>query len=254
MMQEQLSIWDIEIPKKPSSITKIAEKVTEIKVLDTKKSYLYTEQQDKIIKNYKEHLEVNRIIQYCGGGLGVEFKQDDSLKTIYVNKDGKEEFTKDKKLPVLPMDKIFFYKEELKANEIQEQRLKEIKDNIIRTIKRKGDENIILELMDKVISINPLGWVLEFNNCKAIYEDDEVINKASEKPKDKKAIGEGVKIGDIVQAYRGKEIIQGEIIREYGINNQILNIIFDNGKKHTAIGRRAVIDILQQQGNIGRCG
>lgn len=253
MMQEQLSIWDIEITKKSSSDTKTVEKVTEIKVLDTKKANSFTEQQGKVIEKYKAHPDINRIIQYCGGGLGIELKVEYGFRTIYVNRDGKEEYEFNKKISVLPMDKIVYYKEKLKTNELQEQRLKELKDNIIKVVRRKGDGNIIVELKDKVISINPVGWILEFNNCKAAYEEDEIINNTTEKHTEKKVIGESVKVGDIVQAHYGKEIIQGEVIREYGTGNQILNIIFDNGKKHTAIGRRAVIGIVVKD-DMRRCG
>lgn len=250
MPEVQLTIWDIEITKKPSSVTKIEENITEIKGLNTKKDSSVTEQQSNVMEKYKAHLNLNRIIHYCGGGVGIELKQEDGFRTIYVNREGKEEFTKDKKLAVLPMDKILLYKEELKTNEIQEQRLTELKDNIIKVVRRKGDENVIVEIKDKVISINSKGWILEFNNCKTIYEEKEILNTATEEPKDKNSIGESVRVGDIVQAYHGKEIIQGQIVQEYGIGNQILNIIFDNGKKHTAIGRIAVIEIIKGAGGV----
>lgn len=52
-----------------------------------------------------------------------------------------------------------------------------------------------------------------------------------------------VKPGDFVQAQHGKELIEGTIVHEYGIGNEILNIVFDN--KHTAIGRMHVVKILK---------
>lgn len=47
-----------------------------------------------------------------------------------------------------------------------------------------------------------------------------------------------------LQALYGKEAIEGTIVREYGLGNEILNIDFNNGTKHTAIGRRAILAIL----------
>lgn len=76
--------------------------------------------------------------------------------------------------------------------------------------------------------------------------DLDIKNSNTKVEEPKKDIGEDVKVGDIVQAYYGKEVIQGEIVSEYGTGNQILNIVFDNGKKHTAIGRIAVIRIINK--------
>lgn len=44
---------------------------------------------------------------------------------------------------------------------------------------------------------------------------------------------------------RGKELIEGTIVHEYELGNEILNIIFANGTKHTAISRKAVKKILK---------
>lgn len=257
MVQGQLSIWEIESIKKPSSYMKTEEKVREMEVPFTKslteitteesekpsKLLELTEKQQRLLdkKSILGNENLFRVIKYCGGGLGIELINEDSYKTIYVNTEGEEEFNYNKRLSVLPMDTILYFKDELTINQLQEERLKEFKDNTIKIIKRKGDENIIVELQDKIASINPIGWVLEFNNCKAIYEESEIV-KAEEKPTNREVIGDDVKVGDIVEAYYGKEIIQGEIVREYGVGNQILNIIFDSGKKHTAIGRLAVIN------------
>ena len=51
----------------------------------------------------------------------------------------------------------------------------------------------------------------------------------------------------IVQALYGENVISGIITREYGMNNEILNIEFEgkNGPAVTAIGRRHILKILE---------
>lgn len=269
-LPNQLSVWDISFTENPKKVTKTEEKLTEIKdsftknkskkieipnqnkSLENEKSIKPLEltalQQDFINKNeFMKSENLSRIIQYCGGGLGIELQLEDNFRTIYVNREGKEEFEFNKKSPVLPMDKILYYKEDLKPNEIQEEKLKKLQEefNIEKVIRRKGDKNIIAEVSGKVISINSLGWVLEFDNVQAIYSEDEVIKNHEEEIVDIESLRKNVKIGDFVEAYHGKEIIQGEIVREYGLNNGILNIVFANGRKHTAIGRYAVRKIIK---------
>lgn len=240
----QLSLWDIEITEKPASVTKTKDKITKSEVLDTKKINSFTDSQEKVIEQYKENPGLHRIIQYCGGGVGIELLDRDLYKTIYVNKEGKEEFSFNKKIPVLPMDRIIYCKEDLKPNSLQEERLKglRVKYPMAKIIKRRGHQDIILELQDKVISITP-EWVLEYQNVRAIYEEDEVIQEDA--VEDLESIQGRVKPGDFVQAQHGKAIIEGTITREYGIGNAILNIAFDNDKKCTAIGRMHVVKILK---------
>ncbi|ABK61935.1 hypothetical protein [Clostridium novyi] len=243
----QISIFDIQVTKaakkiteKPKNVMETHEKVTESIDLST------------VLEKYKYMDNLSRIIKYCGGSYGIELIAPGGFKTIYVNKQGIEEFKFDKRINVLPMDQVLYYKHELKINELQEDRLKTIKEKYrdLREIRRKGDENIIVELEDKVISINPLGWILEFNNVRAIYSQNEVIqeqNKESEAI-DIKQMQKSVKVGDRVQAYRSKsEIITGVITREYGLANEILNISFKRGEVGvaTAIGRRQIIKILE---------
>lgn len=70
----------------------------------------------------------------------------------------------------------------------------------LKEIRRKGDENIFLELKDKVISTNYIGWILEFSGVKIIYEDDDVVTVKKMSIKD---IQNKVKAGDIIEfSYR----------------------------------------------------
>lgn len=172
----QLSLWDIEITQKSISVIKMEENFTKIEVLDIKKANSVTKEQEKIIKEYKGNTRLQRIIQYCGGGVGIELLDKEAYKTIYVNKEGKEEFSFNKKIPVMPMDKILYYKQDLRPNGLQEERLQSLKAKypMAKVIKRRGNQDIILELQDKVICIT-LEWVLELDNVEVIYSEDEVI-------------------------------------------------------------------------------
>ncbi|KEI10538.1 hypothetical protein Z957_02050 [Clostridium sp. K25] len=243
----QISIFDIQatkatkkIPEKPKSLTKTHQKVTENIDLST------------ALEKYKSIDNLSRIIKYSCGSYGIELIAPGGFKTIYVNRQGVEEFEFDKRINVLPMDQVLYYKKGLKINDLQENRLKIIKEKYrhLKEIRRKGDENIIVEAHGKVISINHIGWILEFNNVQAIYSQNEVIQEQNEESEifDIKQMQKSVRVGDKVQAYRSKsEIITGVITREYGIGNEILNISFKRGEvgASTAIGRRQVIKILE---------
>ncbi|MCY6372435.1 hypothetical protein [Clostridium ganghwense] len=241
----QLSVWDIEITQPVKKATEKVKKVTQIKENNTQSGLEITVDQQRIIGKYKADLKLNRIIQYCGGSIGIELKENEVFKTIYVNKGGKEEFTFNKKSPVMPWDKVLYYREDLKPNELQEEKLKvlKIKYKGIKEIRRKGDENILVEYEDKVISIIPKGWVLEFNNVQALYDEEDIESEGL--PEDLEAMQKRVKVGDIVVASIGKEklLVQGEITRIYGIGDYILNIVYED--KHTAIGRYAVRKIIK---------
>jgi hypothetical protein len=256
-LEGQLTIWDIEITEKPTPLIEIellsTEFLSEIAVVENEK-YInpleLTDMQQEFLKknDVMKNENLSRLIIYCGGGLGIETKENNEFLTIYVSKYGKEEF-KLGKSSVLPMDKILYYKEEFKANELQENNLKvilaDMKTKVKCVIHRKGDENIIVELEDKVISIIPRGWVLEFRECNAIYEADEIIEDMAINILDIKTLQKNVKVGDVVEASYGKELITGEICRVYGQGNETLNIIFDNGTKHTAICRSCVRDLIK---------
>jgi hypothetical protein len=244
-MEGQLTIWDVQITKKPAPVTKTEELITKNKVKDTEEVNFVTEMQGRTIDKYKNSPELNRVIRYCGGGIGIELNSGNGVRTIYINSQGKEEFEFNKKSSVLPMDEILYYKDLLKTNDIQEEKLKDLQEKLKpkNIIRRKGDENIIVELEHKVISIIPKGWVLEFQECKAIYTEDEVI-KEHEEVIDIEAMRESIKVGDLVEATYGNRVITGEICRVYGLGDMILNIIFDNGTKHTAISRMSVLKKL----------
>jgi|GEM_PF-1271212 len=260
-IEGQLTLWDIEVTEKPSSFTKPEKKESELNdsfttltpviiKKETEKPQkcleLTSEQQDFLDKNkIFENENLNRVIKYCGGGVGVELLQESNINTIYVNKEGKQEYTFDKKIPVLPMDRILYYKTAVtEFNSKQQERLKDLLREVPngKVIKRKGDENILVDVHDMVISINPEGWVLEFNGCNAIYTEDEVEHK---EPFDLETLQESVKIGDIVEASYGDRTIAGEIFSVYGPSNVTLNIIFDNGKNHTAICRKCVKSLIK---------
>lgn len=232
----QISIWDIEITKpkekiteKPISFTKIGEKVTENMDSLT------------LLEKYKTIENLSRIIKYCGGGYGIELQEETNIRTIYVNKEGKEEFTRENRMPVLPMDKILHSKiADSPLNSLQEEKLKELKGKhpMAKVIRRKGDENVILELENKVISVNRKGWVLEFNNVQAVYSLDEVVREEI----DLKDMQWSAKAGDIIETTYGKEVIAAEVYRIYNFG-YTLSIIWD--KKHTAIPRCAIRKILR---------
>ncbi|AGK95383.1 hypothetical protein [Clostridium pasteurianum] len=174
----QLSIFDIPVIEKPKNITKVVEKITETKVLSTNIHEISQDQQN-VINKYKSNVYLNLIIHYGGGGVGIELRDNENFETIYVNRQGKEEFKWSKQLAVMDMDKV-------------------------------------------------------------ILDNTTIATKSN--------VGELAKAGDFVKAYYGKRIIEGPIVREYGLGNSILNINFemDGISCQTAIGRHAVIEILKE--------
>lgn len=195
---------------------------------------------------------LTRIIGYCGGGLGIEYKEDGKFITKYINGEGECEFTKDHSIPLLPMDKILVNNlGEIPMNKIQTDIVNRIvfqpRDNVKRVIKRKGDYNVIVEYDCKIQSIRPDGRQLDFYRVQAVYSKDEVFMdmcKSQSQPSPEEIQG-SVKLGDFVQALFHDRVIEGEIVNVYGLNDAILNIVFDNGTKHTAIGRMAVKRIIK---------
>jgi hypothetical protein len=267
----QLTLWDIEITQKAEIITEKPSLYTETVDKLPNNEVSYTElspkgispetekpinlleltfgQQDFLYKNnIYENENLNRVIKYCGGGLAMELQYEDSYKTIYVNTQGKEEFTSGCKIPVLPMDKILYYKSALtELNSTQEAKLKDLLEKLpeAKVIRRKADNNILIEFKDKVISINSIGWVLEFQGCKAVYEEDEVERHDLVKEVNIEDIQKSIKLGDIIEAQHGQRKIKGEIVRVYGPGNVTLNIVFDNGSKHTAVHRSRVTKLIK---------
>lgn len=261
-LEGQVSLWDIEITQKPKEITKTEENVTEsnnlltislkeittIKNEKTGKTLELTVKQQEFLDKNKiyENENLSRVISYCSGGLGIELQEGTEFKTIYVNAEGNEEFTKNKKLPVLPMDRIIYYKSDVKVNEIQEKKLLSLKQKFsdLKEIRRKGDENIIAELPCKVISINSIGWVLEFQGVKATYSEDEVVQAETIDIKD---IQSKVKVGDIIEVAYPDKSFNAKVTHMYGGYNESLSITYEaeGVKKSTAIPRLFVKKILE---------
>lgn len=256
ILDGQLSIWDVRIPEKSKSNKVVMEnKVLDIKAsdLNINSDLIITLEQQKVIDIFKFQSNVSRVIAYKGGNLGIETKEEGNFKTHYINESGKEAFNFTKRSPVLPWDKIIYFScehEKIKFIKVQTDKLQRLlckrRKDIKRVIHRKGDENIFVEFENMVIDILPNGWELEFKTINHIEcEDDEIYMIPNEqKEKAIEHIQRRVKVGDMVQALYGKEVIEGNIVREYGLSNEILNIVFKNGTKYTAIGRRAVLAIL----------
>lgn len=214
--------------------------------------------QQMIIDRYSNIQHLNRLIKYVGNsGYGVELLEDTKFKTIHVNSEGKEEFSSEKESRLLPQNKILINKNKITGTtQIQTDRLHKLlttkRNKVNRVVKRHGDFNLLVEMTDKIISILPNGWMLDFMDIKQIdCSDDEIflvparVEKAEIKEENLGDIQKNVKVGDIVEAQVGNKITTGKIVHEYGIGNQILNIEYDNYKKHTAIGRIHVRKILQ---------
>ena len=82
-IEGQLTIWDVQITKKPAPVTKTEELITKNKVKDTEEVNFVTEMQGKVIDKYKNSSGLNRIIRYCGGGVGIELNSGNGFRTIY---------------------------------------------------------------------------------------------------------------------------------------------------------------------------
>jgi hypothetical protein len=256
----QLSLWDIginenkesftksevNIPKTDDKITETEEKVTKVlnnaqivqneNLIDKLK---ITPEQQKFLNENKvmENDNLSRLIKQCCGYLAIEISYEDSYVTTYINTIGIKELESPKKVQVIPMDKILYYKSlDFKANNTQEEKLLKIKDKALKVIRRKGDENIIVITEKNVISINSIGWVLEWNGIKVIYDEDEV--EKDEVLQEAQLIEEKLNVGDSVEATYGGEVIRGVISRIYGPGNVTINIIFDG--KHSAFFRGQV--------------
>lgn len=220
------------------------------KVDKVKKPLELTAEQQNFINQNKimENENLSRVILYADGSLGVELNRMNNFETLYINTNGEKEFTLSKKSPVLPNDKISYYKTDFDINTIQQQKLQEVKEQyknkIKRIIHRHGDENILIEVEGKLFDIIPKGWVLEFTETTHIdCKQDEILENFKE---DKKDAGQLVQPGDLVQARIGKSLVEGTITHTYGLGNAILNIDFEkNGKMFaTAIPRAHVKEIM----------
>lgn len=171
---------------------------------------------EKLINMYGDTCK--RIVLCRDGAVLVGMEE----KTMYFNKDTKHEFDLGKDIGLIPGDKILICNKDIPANNIQMEKLKSI--NPDKYIKRKGDANIIIPYKDKTISINPLGWVLEWKQ-KPEYKDDEIfdyVNQSEENHTFK--LGEKVKVD-----YGGVEYY-GTVERIYNDGDTLNVACYENGE------------------------
>lgn len=107
---------------------------------------------------------------------------------------------------------------------------------IIHHLIAKGtvDEDVMNALENKEINQNLL---LEVVKARIQSYKKDVDNTISDIE---------ISIGDEVEVVYDDKIITGTICNIYGLNNDILNIIFDEGTKHTAIGRIVVKRVIKK--------
>lgn len=178
----------------------------------------------EIINLYKE--SCRRIIKMLCGSLLVEVED----MTMYFNIEGKNEFNLNTNLGIMPADEILIANDEKPLNEMQLKKLEEI--NPDSYIKRKGDANIIIPMLDKTIVINPRGWIIEWIQ-KPVHKEDEVVLRTNEvKRKD-----EVLNVGDSVEFKYGKENHTGKITSIYN-SGETVNVVWDD--KHTAFYYKCV--------------
>lgn len=247
---EKITIKGGFVTEKPKNVTEIAESCTKSVKLYTEAKQELTEEQQKILDKFKDDDRVIRKIHHACGRLSIEIKEDELIRTIHFDREGKNIFEVNNQIPVLPKDKILYYAPQLNntPNELQMKKIDEVKDKykVNRTIHRGGDYNILMEHEGGVISINRKGWILEFELVKKVEcTEDEIIKDKSEVPVvNLEEIQQSVKQGDIVEAQFGEKTITGEITWVYGSCNESLNIRFDNGTKHTAIHRSNILRVV----------
>lgn len=254
----QITIFDLlEIQKtekrtiKCDSVTEKAENVTEIANSCTKsvKSYTFemkklTEEQQKILDQYKGDERVIRKILHACGRVSIEVYEDEIIKTFHYDDEGKNIFTVDNQIPVLPKDKIMYYFPHLNnaLNEIQKKKLEEVKNKyqVNRVIHRNGEFNLLVEHEGGIISINPNGWVLEFENIKKIEcIEDEVLEIIGDEVKEINI--DEIEVGDTVEVmFRGNKIT-AKVTWIYN-NADTYNISFY--KKHTAVHKSCIVRVV----------
>lgn len=236
----QMSVWDLDLNEKDEEqlVKEVLEQQfsLEKKVIENENlqnSLDMTDKQQKFLEKYKimESENLSRIVLVCGGGVLIEQIDRDKYQTLYLNREGVAECSFNKRISLVPMDKIIYYKDDMKPNELQEEKLLVIQDKVTKVLKRKGDENIIAIAAGKVISINKQGWVLEYKGVQAVYDESEVIEIKTEQ------IVEAFKEGETVEVEFNGQTYQGKITRIYNQGDTI-NCIFNN--KHTAFHKSKV--------------
>ena len=177
----------------------------------------------------------NRILKLFGGRYAIEFDNE----TIYLTREGKEDYKSEVYRAALPMDEILMAKADKEVNSIQERILEQMKieNNIEKIIKRFGDENYILITKDnKTIGINKKGWIIPYVN-KAIYKNEDIVQKVTESvnetsknvTKTSKSVNDidKIVIGSNVEVTYANEKYQGIVTRIYGPGDRTVNVIFD---------------------------
>ncbi|OOP72143.1 hypothetical protein [Clostridium beijerinckii] len=181
---------------------------------------------DNIIKLYSK--SCSRIVKTFSGALLVELDDE----TLYFNGRGINEFNLPKDVGIMPGEEIIVVNIDKETNEIQKQKLKDLKPK--QYIKRKGDANLIIS-GEKTIVINPKGWILEYLQ-KPKFKDNEIFK--TEDHLINKGIEENIKESDIDYKVGNKVYIEyqgiksiGKIVRIYN-NCETLNVAWDG--KQTA--------------------
>lgn len=179
---------------------------------------------NEIINLYKN--SCLRIIKIVCGALLVEVED----KTMYFNKEGKNEVNLNTDIGIMPADEIIIANDEKPLNDIQLLKLKEI--NPTKYIKRKGDANIIIPTDEKTIVITNRGWIIDYEQKPNFKEDEVVILENSMKLSD-----EELKIGDTVEFEYEKKKEVGKISSIYN-NGKTINVAWNH--KHTAFYYKCV--------------
>jgi len=144
-----------------------------------KKNQISSLKQKKVYMKYFNNCKVIRSILYCTGSIGIEVIEDHTMKTHCIDIKGNEIILNGRS-HVFPMDSILYFSGiKIKTKRIQIAFLNEIirrnKGFIKRIIKRNGDYNISIEYKDKVTSILPCGWILDFYSTNKVECSNEEI-------------------------------------------------------------------------------
>lgn len=221
VLEGQVSIFDIPQP-------------TVVKKEIIKES---TKQEVNFLERYMS--SANRILKLFGGRYAIEFDNE----TIYLTREGKEDYKSELYRAALPMDEILMAKVDKEVNSIQEKILEQMKieNNIEKVIKRFGDENYILITKDnKTMGINQKGWIIPYVN-KAVYKNEDIVQKVTESVNEtSKNVNniDKIVIGSNVEVTYANEKHQGIVIRIYGPGDRTVNVIFDG--RHTAFFRENI--------------
>lgn len=169
-------------------------------------------------------------------------------ETISFEPDGKESNVFIKDMLLRPKDEILVANEYKPINDKQIKTLNRFTD-IDKVIKRKADNNILIQYDNFCIAVYPSGHFAKWKSP-AVYSEDEVysideiesineIFSLSQEEKDFEKTGETLKLGDKVEFdYHGLK--QGKIVRIYN-KGETINVSWDN--KQTAFYYKSVTKI-----------